>query len=193
MARRLRYLPLAVVTAISFVVVAGGYGGEALQPPTSEELRRLLPELRNPRIFTEADLKNDDERQAFRHDGLSFILRGDFDGNRNPDIVVAGRFDNRGNADDVAFVAILTKENSQWKRSFFLRPHARIIALREAPSDVVRTASLRPAILASFTVSGSDDYVLIYWDSQHYRYESGFDIVHDETERMWKSLQWKSR
>jgi hypothetical protein len=77
MARRLRYLPLAVVTAISFVVVAGGYAGEALRPPTSEELRRLLPELRNPRIFTEADLKNDDERQAFRDDGLSFILRGD--------------------------------------------------------------------------------------------------------------------
>ncbi len=73
-------------------------------------LGRHLPQLKKPRLMTEGDIRNKDERDTYQKEGWSFVLKGDFDKDGFPDYCVSGKYDGPYPGKSI-FVAIFTKKN----------------------------------------------------------------------------------
>ena len=116
---------------ILFVLASPVFGFRCLAagfPVSNSEIRKLVPELTNPRIMQLSDL-NSQQRPAFTDYGFSFWLRGDFNMDQREDIVIAGHFDNIKNQDDQVFILVLSKFGNHWRRQYFLRPKAPVVSL----------------------------------------------------------------
>ena len=182
---------LRVISSLCFVLLATYGAGDqksSLGNVVSETLlRQLLPELKNPQVMTLRDLTSDDARHAFKFYKYSFSLTGDFNHDNVPDLAVAGRFENDRDPEDQAFVAIFSNRNGRWTREFFLRPRSRtVVLILDKHPDPNKARQGYPSIVASFTVLGSDDYAVIYWDGKSYQTLSGFDIVAEESDKAFE-------
>ena len=175
---------LVTTFVMMLAVGAGAVENDCRNAPPASVVRRLLPELANPRLATARDVP-DDQQQLMRDEGLVFYLGGDFNGDGQIDVAVAGRLDH-GSDPDRSFVAIFSKADGRWKRAFMLRPGANLTTLQSLGEGASFVPEGRPGIVARFTLAPSDDYVVIFWDGHKYQYRTGFDLIREEIEELRK-------
>ncbi|MCL4498783.1 MAG: FG-GAP repeat protein [Chloroflexi bacterium] len=82
-------------------------------------LKKILPELKNPRRMALKDLGTLEEEENFLEGGYTFVLRGDFDGDGFADVAFVGKYDNQTNRENNCFIAVVTIKGKKIIRNFF--------------------------------------------------------------------------
>jgi len=138
------------------------------KPITLDEnlLKKLLPELRNPRLMSFKDLNTPDEQEGFLEGGYTFVLRGDFDWNGFADIAFVGKYDNPDHPNKNTFIAIVSIEGKKVLRKFFS-------VIRRDRILLIRVINYKPKIDAigmSYNLA-SDDCGYLYWTGREWQYD----------------------
>jgi hypothetical protein len=129
-------------------------------------LKKLLPELRSPRLMAFEDLGSADERAGFLEGGYSFVLRGDFDRNGFPDIVLVGKYDNPQESEKNSFIAVLGIRGKKVIREF-------VSKIKRDHISLIRVINYKPnidAIGLSYNLA-SDDCGYLYWTGKKWQYD----------------------
>jgi len=124
-----RRLKILIVTMISILLVYNlSISADKRQVRIDNNfLRKHLPQLKNPRLMTVLDIKEQDEKEGYRDLGLSFVIEGDFNKDGYADYAVVGKYDGPY-PDKSIFVAVLTVGANKIRVDFlhkFAVPHDR--------------------------------------------------------------------
>jgi len=130
-------------------------------------LKKLLPELINPRLMTFKDLGTPAEQEGFLEGGYTFVLRGDFDRDGFADIVFVGKYDNPENPERNSFIAVVTIKGEKIIRKYFSKIHRDRISLLRA----VNYKTKIEAIGMSYNIA-SDDCGFLYWTGKDWQFDA---------------------
>ena len=126
-------------------------------------LKKLFPELKNPRLMQYEDLDPTDKND-FITEGYVIVLKGDFNHDGFADLAFVGKYDNPLNPNQNSFFTILTFKDKKVTREYFsLIPHNQAFLDKN-----MRYASdnFRMTIIYK---SGSDYCETIHWESKGYK------------------------
>jgi hypothetical protein len=129
---------------------------------TDSLLRELLPKIKNPRLLTVNDLRDDDERSDFQRSESAFVVKGDFNKDGQRDYAIAGKYDSEDN-EDANFILIVTILRGKPTVSYFHRLYIDRFGL-----GLVKNCRKKfNGIVLVFTFM-SDHVQFIVWDGKKY-------------------------
>lgn len=131
-----------------------------------ELLKKLLPELKNPRLMTLKDLEDTEEQEIFKEEGYTFVLEGDFNKDGVPDIAFVGKYDNDKKPNENSFIAIISIKNNNITRELLNKLRTKQVSLTLAPAYKHNIDAI--ALIYKF---GSDECGHLFWEGGIYRYE----------------------
>jgi hypothetical protein len=129
-------------------------------------LDKLLPEVKNPRLMTFADLADAEEQSGFLEGGYTFVLRGDFNKDGIADIAFVGKYKNSESYEENSFVAIISIKGKKVVRDYFLKLNNPKICLISIPDYKPGT----DAIGMVFNIF-SEECGYLFWNIKQYEFK----------------------
>lgn len=129
-------------------------------------VRRLLPELKKPRLMSYKDITELEEQEGFIEGGYAFVLRGDFDRNGSADIAFVGKYDNFEQPEKNCFLAIVSIKGKKVTREYFSR-------LETKKAYLLRVPEYKPKIEAIGIIYNlySEECGYLYWAGKRYDFK----------------------
>lgn len=131
-----------------------------------ENMKKIVPELKYPRLMSLKDLTiKPGEQDFFIKEGFSFVLRGDFNRDGFADIAFVGKYSVSDKKEE-SFIAIVTIKGKKVFREFYKKIDRDYIMLLLMPD-------YKPNIDAIFMLykTESEDCSYLYWDEKEWQYE----------------------
>jgi len=140
--------------------------------------------LKNPRIMTVEDVKDEDERKAFVELGYSFVAKGDLNKDGYVDYAIVGKYDGPY-PDRSLFVAIVSLKEGNSSLEYKIRiPHDRAF-LKIEPGSRLHCKGVDKTFDVVFVAMSlwTDDAWVIAWNGKKYfvAYNCGY-LPEEESE-----------
>jgi hypothetical protein len=133
---------------------------------TNELLQKLFPELKNPRQVLPKDIEIHDLSSIFTQ-GLTFVLKGDFNNDGVADVVFSGRY-LADNKEEKGFVAVISFLPGPFVEREFLQVFR---GDRDVTLALDRYHHYKPGIdgILIYGHLASEDTSILYWTGSHYK------------------------
>lgn len=131
---------------------------------TSELLKELFPELDKPRQMLLKDLKDIVHQSIFIKEGLSFVLRGDFNKDGIGDVVFGGKYIS-GSFGEQSFIAVITFRENSVVREFMKKFHHNEDIIL---STIYSSMPFVDGVLITFALE-SDHQAILCWTGSEYK------------------------
>jgi hypothetical protein len=158
-------LPMLIILVTAATI---SRAGEAITIDNSF-LKKHLTELKNPRLLTIDDIKNDYEKVEM--EGCSFVVKEDFNKDGYDDYAIAGKYDGPFNEKSL-FITILTVKNDIITVEYmdkFSFAHDRVFLCSEPGSNyIIENVDKKYDVIAAVMAFGTEWVWLIVWDGKKY-------------------------
>ncbi len=130
-------------------------------------LRRLLPELKNPRLMKFEDLGDPYEQEGFIEEGCTFVIRGDFNRDGVADLAFVGKYENAEYPGKNIFITIISIKEKRVIRDF-------LFPISKERVSLINVIEYKPKIdaIGMFYTLASDDCGYLYWTGKKWQYDA---------------------
>jgi hypothetical protein len=133
----------------------------------NDVLQKLIPELKEPKLFSKDDLEDKDDQDYFSDQGFSFFINGDFDNDGYTDIVfVIKGWDRVTSKQMIGFMIVSIKGRVLVREYFIASIHFKKAFLKK----MTNYKQGKDAIYVAFALEG-DWGNFLYWNGKKKKYD----------------------
>lgn len=142
---------------------------------TKDNLQKLFPEIKNPRIMTVNDIKDKFEKRAVKLYNFSFFIIGEFNNDGFIEIVFTGKYDEPEDGYADLFLGIISVQRDKMFRDFFERLYYGPSYAQKPKGQYLKKSSVKnksdlDSVFICYTAAPSDWCEILSWNGKEYKY-----------------------